>query len=190
MFGLETTTERSGQGFLGAKRIVATLQRRRSHKLMEEHVSPEVIAKLLGETKPEISPPEVKHFQFVVLLADDTFPQKAPAIISAVMGTLVEHRANVSNVTPLLFVALLGVTFPEGNSAEARRRLVDALLRENGDRIRIVHGECDGAFGMFGGHGRWTYGALLPGLAGNFEKLLETRFGTAVEVESKTPNTA
>jgi len=47
---------------------------------MEEHVSPEVIAKLLGETKPEIPPPEVKHFQFVVILADDTFPQKAPAI--------------------------------------------------------------------------------------------------------------
>ena len=46
---------------------------------MEEHVSPEVIAKLLGETKPEISPPEVKHSQFVVILADDTFPQKAPA---------------------------------------------------------------------------------------------------------------
>ena len=106
------------------------------------------------------------------------------------MGTLVEHRANVSNVTPLLFVAQLGVPFPEGNSAKARRRLVDALLRENGDRIRIAYGECDGAFGMFGGHGRRTYGALLPGLAGNFEKLLETRFGTAVEVESKTPNTA
>lgn len=43
---------------------------------------------------------------------------------------------------------------------------------------------------MFGGHGRWTYGALLPGLAGILKKLLETRFGTAVEVESKTPNAA
>ena len=96
---------------------------------MEEYISPEVIATLLRDTKP-IGPPEVKHFQFVVILADDTDPQKAPAIISAVMGTLVEHRANVSSVTPLLFVALLGVPFPEGNSAEARLGLVDALLRD------------------------------------------------------------
>jgi len=156
---------------------------------MAEYVSPEAIAKLLSETKPEITPPEIKHFQFVVILADDTYPQKAPAIISAVMGTLLEHRANVSNVTPLLFVALLGVPFPEGNSAEARRGLVEALLRENGDRIRIVHGECDGAFGTFGGHGRWIYGALLPGLAEILKKLLETKFGTAVEIESNTLNT-
>ncbi|HXN26829.1 MAG TPA: hypothetical protein VN902_06880 [Candidatus Acidoferrales bacterium] len=157
---------------------------------MEEYVSPEPISKVLRGIKPEITPPEVKHFQFVVILADDMYPQKAPAIISAVMGTLVEHRANVSTVTPVLFVALLGVPFPEGNSAEARRGLVDALLRENGDLIRIVHGESDGAFGMFGGHGRWTYGALLPGLAGILGKLVGAKFGTAVEVESKTPNAA
>jgi hypothetical protein len=155
---------------------------------MQEYVSPEEIAKLLSENKREITPPEVKHFQFVVILADDTYPQKAPAIISAVMGTLVEQRATILGAMPLLFVALLGVSFPEGNSAEARRGLVDALLRENGDRIRIVHGECDAAFGMFGGHGRWTYGALLPGLSGILKKLLETKFGTAAEIESHAPN--
>jgi hypothetical protein len=155
---------------------------------MQKYVSPDEIAKLLGEKKGEIAPPEVKHFQFVVILADDTYPQKAPAIISAVMGTLVEQRASVLNSTPLLFVALLGVPFPEGNSAEARRGLVDTLLREHGDRIRIVHGECDGSVGMFGGHGRWTYGALLPGLAGILKKLLATKLSTAVEIESKTPN--
>jgi hypothetical protein len=150
---------------------------------MEEYISPEVIAKLLRETKDEIRPPEIKHFQFVVILADDTFPQKAPAIIGSVTNTLVNHRANFSNATPSLFVALLGVPFLEGNSAEARRGLVGALLRENGDQIRIVHGECDGAVGMFGGHRRLTYGALLPGLVGILNKLLETKFGTAVEVE-------
>jgi len=156
---------------------------------MEEYVSPDVIAMLLGKTKP-IAPPEVKHFQFVMILADDTHPQTAMATISSVMGTLLERRANVSNVTPLLFVALLGVPFPEGNSAEARRGLVDALLRENGDRVRIVHGECNGTVGMFGGHQRWTYGALLPGFVRILKKLLDTKFGTANEVESETTNSA
>jgi hypothetical protein len=163
------------------------IRRAKEPERMEEYISSEVIAMLLGETKP-IGPPEVKHFQFVVILVDDTHPQEAPAIISGVMDTLVEHRAIVSNATPLLFVAWLGVPFPEDNSAEARRGLVDALLREQGDRIRIVHGECDGTVGIFGSRRRSTYGALLPGFAGILKKLLDAKSGTATEVESKTPN--
>src|ERR1700728_4198780 len=155
---------------------------------MPEYISPEAIANALRETKPEIKPPELKHFQFVVVLADDTNSPEIPAIVSAVMGTLVRHQASISNSTPLLFVALLGVPFPEGNSEEARRKLVDALLRENGDRIRIVHGECEGASRTFGGHGRWTYGAVIPGFSGILKKLLESKFGTAVEIDGNKPN--
>ena len=66
---------------------------------MQRYVSPEEIAKLLSENKGEITSPEVKHFQFVVILADDTYPQKSPAIISAVMGTPVERRATVLSAT-------------------------------------------------------------------------------------------
>jgi hypothetical protein len=149
---------------------------------MQEYVSPHAVAKLLRETEPEIKPLEIKHFQFVVALADDTNPQEVPTLISKVMGTLAKNRVNISSITSSLFVALLGVPFPEGNSAEARRELVDGLLRENGDRIRIVHGQCNGAFGTFGGHGRWTHGAVIPGFSGILKKLVETKFGTAVEI--------
>jgi hypothetical protein len=162
--------------------IVQMLQRGKTSNLLREYVGPDAVAKLLREAEPEIMAPEVKHFQFVVMLADDKNPQDVPAMISRVISTLVQHRANVSNITSSLFVALLGVPFPEGNSAEARRRLVEALLRENGDQIRVVHGECDGAFGTFGGHGRWTYGAVIPGFSGILKKVLETRFGTAAEI--------
>jgi hypothetical protein len=98
------------------------------------------------------------------------------------MSTLIEHHANIPNITSSLFIALLGVPFPEGNSAEARRGLVEVLLRESGDRIRVVHGECDGAVGTFGGGGRWTYGAVIPGFSEILKKLLETKFGTAAEI--------
>ena|SRR5215471_12628932 len=76
--------------------ILRIFQRRRNRKLWQAYLSPEEVAKLLRETKPEIKPPEVKHFQFVVILADDTNPQEVPAIISTVMGTFVHHHANVS----------------------------------------------------------------------------------------------
>jgi hypothetical protein len=137
---------------------------------------------LQRETGSEIKPPEVKHFQFVVAIADDTNPAEVPAMIGKIVRIFVEHHATVENITSSLFVALLGVPFPEDNSAEARRRLVDALLRENGDRIRIIHGECDGAVGNFGGHGRWTYGVVIPGFSGILKKLVEAESGSAVEL--------
>jgi hypothetical protein len=158
------------------------LQRRRMRKILQGYVSPEAVAKLLRETKHEIRLPEVKHFQFVVMLVNDTNPLEVPAMISNAVGTLVRQRATVENISSSLLVGLLGVPFPEGNSPQARRELVDALLQDNGDRIRIAHGECDGAVGMFGSHERWTYGAVIPGFSGVLKKLLETKFGDAVEL--------
>jgi hypothetical protein len=162
--------------------ILRMLQRRRARKAFGKYLSLEVIEKLLRETGSEIRPPEMQHFQFVVGLADDTNPQEVPAMTSKVIGTLIQHRATVSDISSSLIVALLGVPFPEGNSSEARRELVDAPLRVNSERIRIAHGECDGAVGIFGGPKRWTYGAVIPGFSGILKKLIETKFGTAVEI--------
>jgi hypothetical protein len=112
------------------------LQRRRARKAFGKYLSSEVIEKLLRETGSEIMPPEMQHFQFVVALADDTNPQEVPAMTSKVVGTLIQHRATVSDISSSLIVALLRVPFPEGNSPEARRELVDALLRVN--KLAIV----------------------------------------------------
>ena len=124
--------------------------------MMEEHLSPGVIAKLLRGTEREVPPPEVKRFQFVVVLADDSNPEDVPRMIGALLDMLVQHHATASTVASSLFVGVLGVPFPEGNSAGARRELVAALIRDHGERMRIVHGECDGLFGTLGGGRRST----------------------------------
>jgi hypothetical protein len=117
-----------------------------------------------------------------VILVDDTNPQQVSAMLDTVIDTLFQHHVSVTNMMPSLLVGVLGVPFREGNSAEARQELVGALLREHGERIRIAHGECDALVGAFGGHARHAYGALIPGFSGILKKLLETKFGTAVEV--------
>jgi hypothetical protein len=153
------------------------------HKAFQSSLGSEVLAKLVGGTqlraKQQI---EAKHFQFVVILVDETNLQEIPAIIGEVVGTLIGKRVTLSNITSSLLVGLLGVPFPEGDSPEARRELVDTLLQENGERIRIAHGQCDGAFGVLGAKGRWTYGEVIPGFSEVLKTLLETKFGTAVEV--------
>ena len=69
-------------------------------------------------------------------------------MIGKIIGALIQHRATVENISSSLSAALLGVPFPGGNSPRARRDLVEALLQDNGDGIRIAHGECDGDVGM------------------------------------------
>jgi hypothetical protein len=157
------------------------LQLWRNRKVPLEHLSREEMGKLL-RSDAEIKQYQIKHFQFVVVLPDDTNPQEASVISGKVMDILMDHHANVSHSSGSMFVALLGVPFTEYDSTERRRELVDALLRENGDRIRIVHGQCDGPFGSFGGGpARWVHGAVIPGFSGILRKLLETKLGTAVE---------
>lgn len=56
--------------------ILRMLQRRRVRTAFGKYLRPEVIEKLLRETGSEIRPPEVQHFQFVVVIADDTNPQE------------------------------------------------------------------------------------------------------------------
>jgi hypothetical protein len=154
----------------------------RDPKQPDEYLSSGVIAKLLNETAPGIKPPEVKHFQFVVILADETDPRKLPPIISAVMDTLVQHHATVIDIVSSLVVGVLGVPFPDGNSPEARRELVDVLLREHSNQVKMAHGECGAPVGMFGGQKRKTYGAFIPGFSDILKKLSEAKFGSAIEI--------
>ena len=162
--------------------ILEILQRRKIRSAFGNYVSPEVIEKLMSEKASGIASPEAKHFQYVVAMADETNPDEVPAMIGKIVQVLVENHATVTNIMSSLVVALLGVPFQAGNSAGARMELVEALLRENGDRIRIVHGECDGAVGNFGGPKRWSYGAMIPGFSAILKRLIETKFGVAVEI--------
>jgi len=148
---------------------------------LREPIGLGVFGKLLTET-PKTKPREVRHFQFVVILADDTNPREVPPIISAVVDTLVDHHATVFGIVSSLVIAVLGVPVPDGNSPEKRRELIQALLHEHGIRIRMAHGECDAPVGIFGGRKRMTYDALIPGFSDILKKLLEAKFGSAIEI--------
>jgi hypothetical protein len=160
------------------------LQRLRERKLLRGFTSTEVIANLQGETQLSVGKIEARHFQFVAILVDERNSEEVSATIGTVVRTLLQHEAMLSSVTSSLIVGLLGVPFPKGDSPEARRGLVEALLRENGDRIRIAHGQCDGAVGLLGTKERCTYGEIIPGFSGILKKLLDTKFGAAVDLDS------
>ena len=160
--------------------ILGFLQRRKVHTAFGKYISPEVIRRLLA--KPDIVQPKVRHFQFVVALFDEPDMQAISDLMGGVIRTLCAHNATVTSLSPCYLVGLLGVPFGEGNSAEVRRAVVDALLKENGSRIRIAHGECDGLVGNLGGPYRFTYDAAIPGFLAILKRLLDAKPGSAFEV--------
>ena len=161
-------------------KIFEFLQRRKVRKSFEPYLSPEVVRRLLNN--PEHLLPKVKHFQFVVVLLDEANPQEISALVGGVVRTLFEHQATVTTVSLSIVVGLMGVPFPGSDSPEVRRAVVEALLRENGERIRIAHGECDAAVGNFGGPMRFVYDAAIPGFLGILKNLLEAEPGSEVAV--------
>jgi hypothetical protein len=157
-------------------------ERKQLQEEFERFVSPEVIALLekpLDSRKPQV---EEKHFQFVLVGIDEEKPDEVPEIINRVVAGLAPHKATLSSITCSFILALLGVPFPNTDSPEARTKLVDALLTENGNRIRIAHGQCDGIVGSVGPQGNQRYGGIIPSFAFIVGKLLDTEFGTAIEV--------
>lgn len=161
--------------------ILQMLERRRIRKVFREYVSPERIAQLLREPHL-LKKLETRHFQFVVILVDDKNPKEIPAANGRVVDTIINHGVTVLTITPSLLVIALGVPFPENDSVEKRRALVDALLREHADRIKLAHGQCEGEVGIMGGQTRFCYGAVIPQFSQILKALLETNFGTAVEI--------
>jgi|SRR5271154_3002980 len=161
-------------------RILEMFQRRRARTAFGQYLSPEVIRRLL--LNPELVAPQVVHYQYVVVLADDSNPPEIQPMMSKITEIFFQHHATISLVSPSLFIALLGVPFNDRNSPEARRALVNALLQEHGNRIRIAHGEADSPVGNLGSPLRYCYGAVIPGFSGILKTLLEANLGTAVEI--------
>ncbi|MGA2422101.1 MAG: hypothetical protein ABSG69_18665 [Candidatus Acidiferrum sp.] len=160
--------------------ILEFFQRRKIRTAFGPYLKPEVLRKLLSS--PEIVEPVVRHFQFVLALPDDTNSQQVSVIIGKAINTMFDHDATFLSGAPSLLFAILGAPLNRHNSAAERRALVDALLRENGNQIRIAHRECAGLVGNIGVARRYQYSALIPGFSGILKKLLETNPGTAVEI--------
>jgi hypothetical protein len=125
---------------------------------------------------------EIRHFQFIIVLLDDSQPDNVPEILSRVMDASFRHYAMISNISASIVVACLGVPHPDGDSVERRINLVNDLVSENGALIRVAHGQCNGKVGNLGCAQMWVYEAVIPGFNGILSRLLNSPAGTVIEV--------
>lgn len=157
---------------------------RKMRRAFKKLIPADVIRKL-AEDPPALKPPRQQHFEFVIVSIDESNPDATSRVLSDVLGTVFAHDAMVSMISASLVSSYFGV-FQPNKVPEARQKLVTQLLRENGNRLRIAHGECDGLVGNFGSEQRLTYDCFIPGFSRILSELLSSEFGKALEIRSGT----
>ena len=158
-------------------------ERRKVRKTFEKYVSPSVIKLIEKDPKRYFSAgPQRKHFQFIIVLMDESKPEEVSPLLSKVVETCFQHGMILDQVFFSLLTAHLGHPFEEHNNPETRLAVVSEILRENSGSIRVAHGECTGLVGNFGCPKRFAWGALIPNFLGILRSLLDAPPGAVLEV--------
>jgi predicted TIM-barrel fold metal-dependent hydrolase len=165
-------------------------ERRKIRKRFSKYLSKDFLKQLEKDPPPYARKPEPKSFQFVILQIDESDPQDFSALLQKIMETCFRHGAYVSTVHMSLFVAHLGPPSDQNNNPESRRILVDDIVRENPNRVRVVHGECTGLIGVFGCELRSVWGPLIPNFSDILRKLLDAPMGTVIEISEEQSSSA
>ena len=136
---------------------------------------------LAAERADGMPPTEEKHFQYVLAQIEEADPSEIIKIYSKVVRCFLSHQA-MAEATGSLLTGYIGLWDATDDSTEARTSLVAALLAENGPSIRVVHGQCSGLVGNFGGPKRLFYTAIIPNFSAVLKRLVKIQFGTAAEI--------
>lgn len=156
----------------------------KTRRALEKFISPNLASETLaGRHAGTLSlGPEIRHFQFVLVHVREDDPEETTRTIAGVVETICGCGAIVGHIACSVIDGYFGFPWPECDSIEARQKLVAALIADNGDRVRIAHGQCNGLVGNFGSKKRMDYGALIPNFSGALKTLLALEFGSAAEI--------
>jgi hypothetical protein len=120
----------------------------------------------------------MKHYPFVIVDFGAANSEAMSAFIGKVVEAFDRHHGIVPVITSFLVIGYLGIPFREYDLVERRLSLVSGLLAENGNLVRIAHGQCDGIVGLLGRR----HNIRIPGLPEIREKFSNIPFATALEV--------
>lgn len=163
--------------------IFEVIRRARLRREFSKHVPPELMSVMMETARVRpTQPSQPRHFQYILVHVREADIDEIPKLISKVVDAFLCRSAIVTDITSSLVVGYLGLPNARYDSAKARSQLVAALLAENGDAVRVAHGECNGLAENFGSDRRWNYGAIIPNFSAVLKKLLDVEFGTAVEI--------
>lgn len=140
-------------------------------------------AELDGAHRSNSTSLEPRRIQFVLIQIRDDVLADLPARLSRAMEVAMEHGGIIESVTSSLLLVMCvrptdGATEPDA----ARWALVDAVLRDLGSDAKILHGEADTLYGIFGAARAFRHGPLFAGFASTLATLQAVPFGRSAEI--------
>ena len=153
---------------------------KRIQRIFETVVTPE---RTEGVARENLAPPSLIDAQidFVLAFVRDENAAKVSERIATVVSLAVAQHAAVYNVIGALVIMAFR-TVRATPAPEKRRALVAALREQLAADVKIVHGQAQGTYGIFGRDTGMCYTFLVPKLDRILATLAVLDFGEAHEV--------
>lgn len=158
------------------------LERRELKRMFGRYVSPELVEQMLNEPSETPVPDEVL-IEYVIVLLREADVAKLSEIIGGVVEIGIDHNATIGSIISTMITLQFGCPYEDYEQRRSRVELVDDLMEQMGDKIKIVHGMCiRGYCGLWGSKSKMSFGALVPGFDRALEALCATKYGEAKEL--------
>ena len=164
--------------------IKELIQRWQIRKLFSPYVSKETIDKIafegLGKKKMQKLTKSRLEFVLVALRGDNA--QRLSEQLGSITNLAVRHNGVVQSIISSLIVIVYGITDIPKETSATRFTLLEALTKQFGSEIKIVHGAETGYYGNIGGANLLSYGFIIPNFLEALGQLSTISFGEVKEI--------
>lgn len=147
------------------------------------YLSPSMAGELAAHPERFRLPREAKTVDYIVIQVKDAPAESISAHFERAFPIVVDSGATIEDMTQSIAIATFGaLQIEKPAAAGARQALVERLIAELGDRIRLVHGRTNCLVGSYGSSQRFSFGSLIPNFTAVLSDLLALKFGTAKDL--------
>lgn len=144
---------------------------------MDESTVNKVIKGELEETAPE-----KKHIQYILTLVEENEYINSNNLVENIINLALHHQATIESITATYISIIINIPLKIENPRENRISLVKELSDKYGNKLAIVHGECECFVGVFGSKSRMNYTALIPDYKSKLKTLASLEYGKIMEI--------
>lgn len=163
--------------------IAQVRERRRIRAAFEQYLAPEMAEMLAKHPERLGLHTEEKLVDFIVLQVADRSGAAMGASFERAFHLILDAGATIENVTQSIVIATFGaLPIEKPATSGARQALVQRLIAELGEGIRVVHGSATCLVGNHGPSQRFSFGSLIPNFTAILGGLLALEFGKAKDL--------
>ncbi|MCC7048090.1 MAG: hypothetical protein IT562_15365 [Alphaproteobacteria bacterium] len=156
---------------------------RRVREVFSTYLSPSTAREFAAHPERLRLHTEAKTVDYIVFQVEGAPAESVSALFERAFPINLDAGATIEDVTQSIAIATFGaLQIEKPAAAGARQALVERLIAELGDRIRVVHGRATCLVGNYGSSQRFSFGSLIPNFTAVLSDLLALKFGMAKDL--------